>query len=123
MRTERTAIVAGLDREREHHYAAAMQLEHIPWRGARPPDADGARRHLEREGFTVVRWNDAPGRVYTPHAHDHDESLWMVAGGMTFVIDGTRYHLAAGDRLQLPRGTVHSAEADASGAQYLIGER
>ena len=100
-----------------------MTLEQIPWRGARPPDADTVRRHLESEGFTVVRWSDAPGRVYTPHSHDHDESLWMVAGGMTFVIDGQRYHLGPGDRLQLPRGTVHSAEADASGAHYLIGER
>lgn len=100
-----------------------MKLEHIPWRGERPPDADTVRRHLESEGFTVVRWSDAPGRVYTPHSHDHDESLWMIAGGMTFVIDGRSYHLGAGDRLQLPRGTVHTAEADAGGAQYLIGER
>jgi len=100
-----------------------MRLEHIRWSAAKPPKLEEARRRLEAEGFEVVVWSDAPGRTYTPHRHERDESLWMIAGSMTFTIDGEDYRLDAGDRLSLPRGVVHSATAHDAGARYLIGER
>ena len=102
-----------------------MRLEHIAWTDGKPPKQDDARRRLEDDGFEVVCWNDPPGRTYSPHAHENDECLWMIAGAMTFTItlDGTTYRLEAGDRLMLPRGVVHAAEAHAAGARYLIGER
>ena len=100
-----------------------MRLQHIPWNGAKPPTLEDARRILENEGFEVVCWSDPPGREYTPHHHERDESLWMLAGAMTFTIDGQAYRLNAGDRLTLPRGTVHDARAHENGARYLIGER
>lgn len=100
-----------------------MRLEHIRWSDAKPPTQDDARRCLEEEGFAVVCWSDPPNRAYTPHAHAHDESLWMIAGAMTFVIAGQSYRVEAGDRLTLPRGLVHEARAHDTGARYLIGER
>ncbi len=100
-----------------------MRLELISWAGSKPPKQDEARRALEAEGFEIVCWNDPPGRFYAPHAHERDESLWMVAGAMTFEIEGRSYRLEAGDRLMLPRGVVHAAQAHEDGARYLIGER
>jgi quercetin dioxygenase-like cupin family protein len=100
-----------------------MQLQHIRWAGTKPPKQDDAKRLLEAEGFEVVCWSDAPGRNYAPHSHERDESLWMIAGAMTFVIDGRAYRVEAGDRLTLPRGVVHDAQAHEAGARYLIGER
>jgi quercetin dioxygenase-like cupin family protein len=84
---------------------AVMRVEHIRWTGAKPPKLEEARRHLQDEGFEVVYWNDPPGREYTPHTHERDECLWLIAGAITFTIDGDAYRLAAGDRLMLPRGT------------------
>jgi quercetin dioxygenase-like cupin family protein len=86
-----------------------MQLEHIPWSGKKPPKQEEAKRVLEAEGFDVVCWNDPAGRVYAAHHHERDESLWMIAGAMTFTIAGRDYRLQAGDRLILPRGVVHGA--------------
>jgi quercetin dioxygenase-like cupin family protein len=100
-----------------------MQLEHIRSTVPKPPKQDDARRTLEAEGFEVVCWSDPPGRTYAPHAHERDESLWMIAGAMTFEIDGRSYRLEAGDRLMLPRGVMHAAQAHDDGARYLIGER
>ncbi len=100
-----------------------MRLEHIRWTAPKAPKQDDARRTLEAEGFEVVCWSDPPGRAYAPHAHERDESLWMIAGAMTFEIDGRAYRLEAGDRLTLPRGVVHAALAHDDGARYLIGER
>ena len=100
-----------------------MKLETIAWRGAATVDAASLRRQLEAEGFEVWSWTDAPGAAYQPHTHDHDESLWVVAGEITFGAAGREFRLGAGDRLMLPQGTVHTARAGADGATYLIGER
>jgi quercetin dioxygenase-like cupin family protein len=99
-----------------------MQLEAIQWPGGAVTE-DDLRRRLEAEGFRVWSWTDSAGADYQPHTHDHDESLWIVAGEITFGAEGRTLRLGPGDRLMLPAGTVHTAHAGAAGATYLIGER
>jgi quercetin dioxygenase-like cupin family protein len=100
-----------------------MRLEVIQWKGSAAPQEKSLRDQLERNGFDVFRWSDAAGADYPPHSHDHDESLWVVGGEISFGIAGKSYPLRAGDRLMLPRGTVHTAKAGPAGATYLIGQR
>ena len=54
-----------------------MKLEVIPWGGTGPPAAPDLRERLEREGFAPFTWSDR-------HAHDHDESIWVVSGEIAF---------------------------------------
>jgi quercetin dioxygenase-like cupin family protein len=98
-----------------------MMLEVVRWRGG---EIDGAalRGALERDGCTVFQWSDPAAAEYPPHAHDHDESIWIVRGEMTFTAQGRALRLGAGDRLMLPKGTVHGARAGAEGATYLVGQ-
>jgi quercetin dioxygenase-like cupin family protein len=100
-----------------------MRLERIPWLGGERVDAEELRRRLEAEGFSVWSWTDGPGATYAPHTHDEDESLWVVAGEITFGADNRELRLGPGDRLMLPAGTVHTARAGDAGAMYLVGER
>ena len=102
-----------------------MILERIAWDGdgAGAPTERDLLGRLEAEGFEAFAWEDAPGADYQPHAHDHDESLWVIAGEITFGAGGEDYRLGPGDRLMLPRGTVHTARAGRGGARYLIGQR
>lgn len=100
-----------------------MRLEVLAWNGASPPTEPALRQQLMDEGFEVFYWRDAAGTDYQPHSHDHDESLWVIDGEMTFGVGGREMHLRAGDRLMLPKGTVHTARAGADGVTYLIGER
>ena len=100
-----------------------MRLERIAWSGTGTPDEVALRATLEREGFDVFAWTDPPGATYTEHAHDHDESLWCVAGEITFGAGDAELVLAPGDRLMLPSGTRHTAHVGAAGATYLIGQR
>jgi quercetin dioxygenase-like cupin family protein len=100
-----------------------MRLERIPWRGRTAPAEPELRRRLEQEGFGVTCWTDRPHAHYSPHSHDHDESLWVVEGEISFGANGGTLKLGPGDRLMLPRGTVHTADAGPAGATYLIGER
>jgi len=99
-----------------------MKLGVIPWNGGGGVREDELRRALEEEGFDVFRWRDEAGADYQPHSHDHDESLWVLDGEIVFGTSGRELRLKAGDRLLLPRGTVHTARAGAAGATYLIGE-
>jgi quercetin dioxygenase-like cupin family protein len=100
-----------------------VRLAHVPWEEPAPATEDDLRARLTAEGFSAFRWTDAPGAHYEPHSHEADESLWVLAGEMTFEVDGRKYRLGPGDRLQLPSGTLHAATAGPEGATYLIGER
>jgi len=100
-----------------------VKLEVIPWQMAASPVERTLREQLEADGYDVWAWRDAPGADYQPHSHDHDESIWLVDGAITFGVGGRDYRLGPGDRLMLPRGTVHTARAGSAGAAYLIGER
>src|SRR5262245_59553009 len=98
-----------------------MRLERIPWTDPEPPAEATLHARLRRDGFDAVAWTDPPGATYSPHSHDHDESLWVVAGEITFGTADGAFRLGAGDRLMLPAGTLHTAEAGPTGATYLIG--
>jgi quercetin dioxygenase-like cupin family protein len=100
---------------------AALTLAVVPWAGG-AVDGAALRAALEGAGCSVFQWSDPPGADYRPHEHDHDESIWMVCGEMTFTASGRELRLAAGDRLMLPKGTVHTARAGADGATYLVGQ-
>lgn len=98
-----------------------MTLAVIAWSGG-AVDAATLRETLEREGCTVFQWSDPAGSEYQPHLHDHDESIWIVRGEMTFTAQGRALRVGAGERLMLPKGTVHGARAGVDGATYLVGE-
>lgn len=100
-----------------------MRLELIPWNEKSKPDEEELCRCLEAEGFQVFRWTDTAGTDYPPHSHEHDESLWVIDGEIVFGAGGRELRLKRGDRLMLPKGTIHTARAGASGAKYLIGEK
>ncbi|MGH7821842.1 MAG: cupin domain-containing protein, partial [Candidatus Binatia bacterium] len=103
--------------------ATSMRLEVIPWSGKKPPNEREVRERLEAEGYETFQWHDPPEVTYEPHAHDRDEVLWVVIGRITFGIGGEDWTLGPGDRLMLPKGTVHTARTGAEGAMYWIGER
>jgi quercetin dioxygenase-like cupin family protein len=100
-----------------------MKLERIEWKGDASPEEEALRKQLEEEGYSIFCWQDRPGADYQPHSHEHDESLWMIEGQMTFGAAGRQWPLAPGDRLMLPKGTVHTAVAGPRGAKYLIGQK
>ena len=101
-----------------------MKLRVVRWERGTPPTAEVLRERLRAARCSAVEWSDPPGRSYEAHAHDHDEVIALVRGGITFEIAEVDYPLSPGDILYLPAGTVHAAQAHSGeGATYLIGSR
>jgi quercetin dioxygenase-like cupin family protein len=71
--------------------------------------ADDLARRLRAEGFTPSPWSNGPGAVYGEHAHAYRKVLYCAAGSIVFRTPDGDVPLAAGDRLELPAGTPHSA--------------
>ena len=82
-----------------------------------------ARLSAEAEG--CYSWSNGPGDRYAPHSHGYEKVLYCVDGSITFVLEteARRLELAAGDRMVLPAGTVHSATVGPGGCTCIEGRR
>lgn len=79
----------------------------------------GAR--LAAEGLAAGSWSNAPGDTYAAHRHGYDKVLVAAAGSITFHLAelGRDVTLAAGERLELPAGTLHGATVGSAGVRCL----
>jgi quercetin dioxygenase-like cupin family protein len=79
---------------------------------------------LREEGFghTYV-WEDAPNTNYPDHTHAEETAHIVLSGEMTLTMSGKAQTYRAGERCDVPAGTVHSARTGPQGCRYLIGER
>jgi quercetin dioxygenase-like cupin family protein len=80
-----------------------------------PHDKQPARSQLDailrQENLSPSWWSNGPGDIYGAHSHSYNKVLYCAQGSITFRVDpeGTDFELHPGDRLDIPRGTSHSA--------------
>ena len=88
-----------------------MNIEIEPW-DSRAGDLNekNLRRRLENEGYSVARYDYPPGSVFPDHTHGIDKKDAVISGCLLIKAEGREFMLRAGDALQVPAGTVHSAE-------------
>jgi quercetin dioxygenase-like cupin family protein len=70
---------------------------------------------LRSLGGSPREWSNGPGDRYAEHSHDYYKVLFCLEGSIAFHSTGTTWVLEAGDRLDLPAGTPHSAVVGANG--------
>jgi quercetin dioxygenase-like cupin family protein len=80
---------------------------------------------LRSEANHCYSWSNGPGDSYAPHSHSYEKVLYCVAGSITFVLEseGRRLELQPGDRMVLPRETIHSAVVGPAGCTCIEGQR
>lgn len=63
------------------------------------------------------RWSNGPGNHYPEHRHDYDKVLVVESGSITLHLSEPEesFELRAGDRLDLPAGTLHGADVRPGG--------
>ena len=65
---------------------------------------------LKKQGLECELYSDKPGTKYGRHKHDFDDFIVIVQGQMKLATDRGQWVLKPGDRLDLPKNTVHWAE-------------
>jgi cupin superfamily acireductone dioxygenase involved in methionine salvage len=82
-----------------------------PWTDNEMPDEHALRQILAAQDLHPYRWSNGPRDVYSAHTHPYDKVIYVVSGSITFGLpeSGKQLELEQGDRLDLPKGTVHSA--------------
>ena len=76
---------------------------------------------LKREGLHPTRWANDPHAIYGMHDHPYGKVLVVASGQITFTFTAARRAIAmnAGDRLEIPAGTSHSAVVGPDGVVCL----
>lgn len=73
---------------------------------------------LSGKNIPAERWEAEAGETFDPHSHSYHKRLWCAEGSIVFTVteDTERsIRLQAGDRLDLPANTTHSAVAGLQG--------
>lgn len=92
-----------------------------PWSDSTSPTESELRALCAEEGLSPYPWSNGPYDVYSPHTHSYAKVIYVVLGSITFGLPelGLKLTLKAGDRLDLPAGTVHDAVVGAQGVLCL----
>jgi mannose-6-phosphate isomerase-like protein (cupin superfamily) len=92
-----------------------------PWPDSTPPTEFTLRQLCADEGLSPYPWSNGPHDVYSAHTHSYDKVIYVVRGSITFGLPelDEKLTLNAGDRLDLPAGTVHDAVVGSEGVLCL----
>ncbi len=92
-----------------------------PWDGSEKPSEAAIRQRLNAEKLSCYQWGNDPLDTYAAHVHSYDKVIYVVFGSITFGLPqtGQKLTLKAGDRLDLPAGTIHDAVVGAEGVECL----
>jgi uncharacterized protein YjlB len=96
-----------------------------PWADPVSPTQSTLWQKMVDEGLSPYSWSNGPHDVYSAHTHSYDKVIYVVRGSITFGLPelGQRHTLNAGDRLDLPAGTVHDAVVGERGVVCLEGHK
>jgi quercetin dioxygenase-like cupin family protein len=80
---------------------------------------------LRSEAREVYQWSNGPSDQYGVHSHAYTKVLYCLEGSIDFIVEPERrrIHLAAGDRMELPAGTPHSAVVGTRGVVCAEGKK
>ena len=97
------------------------QVRVTPWASTESPSEETLLRLLAEEGLTPYPWANGPHDIYSAHTHTYNKVIYVVRGSITFGLpqENRKVTLHAGDRLDLPAGTVHDAGVGPQGVVCL----
>ena len=77
---------------------------------------------MKQTGHWPTTHVSEPASELPLHQHDLDVTGYVMSGG-TYVLDenGQRYDLEPGDKLEIPRGSVHAEGAVTETTTYIVG--
>ncbi len=88
-----------------------MEIKITRWEQPTPPTEGEIWQIYRQEGLSAYAWSNGPGDVYPAHTHAYDKVLYVVRGSITWELPEQKQEITTypGDRIDLPRGTLHAA--------------
>ena len=98
-----------------------MEVRYTAWGAPHPPTETDLRSLMQEAGLSPYAWSNGPHDVYAAHSHAYNKVIYCVTGSITLGLPGENRKLVlrAGDRLDLPAGTVHDAIVGGEGVLCL----
>ena len=98
-----------------------LELKVTRWSGQIPATESILRQRYLQEGLSPYMWSNSPGDVYKIHSHAYHKVLYVVSGSITWILPQTNQEIETqvGDRLDLPRHTLHGARVGPLGVTCL----
>ena len=92
-----------------------------PWPDSELPIRSVLWQLMVDEGLDPYAWSNGPFDIYSAHTHSYNKVIYVVQGSITFGLPqlAQQITLKAGDRLDLPAGTVHDAHVGPEGVECL----
>lgn len=102
-----------------------MELKITRWQNDTAPTENELRRVYTAEQLSPYAWSNGPGDTYAAHVHDYHKVLMVVRGSITWILpdEDRRIETFPGDRIDLPRGTLHGAQVGPQGVTCLEAHR
>ena len=93
------------------------------WEAASPPTEELLLRIMEGQGLNPYTWSNGPHDTYSAHKHNYNKVIYVIRGSITFSLPLLKKQvtLNAGNRLEIPAGTVHDARVGPEGVVCLEG--
>lgn len=66
---------------------------------------------VHSESMTMAYWRIEQGSKLPEHSHPHEQVVNMLEGAFELILDGSSFHLKAGDVLVIPSNVPHSGFA------------
>lgn len=86
-----------------------MSFTLTKWTSKDKPSLAKLKKMLAGEGISAYEFVMPVGDYYPEHSHEYDEVRVVVTGAVEFTAEGKKSVLKPGDRLDLVKGTVHTA--------------
>lgn len=94
-----------------------MELAITHWQNPEPPAERALQEKIRAEHLRGYTWSNGPFDEYSAHTHSFDKILYVLSGSITWILPQTQQEIETrpGDRIDLPRNTVHAAKVGAQG--------
>ena len=85
----------------------------------------GLEKELADQGYRLHSWSNGPGFWYPVHDHPYHKIIVVLKGSITFYLPAEKreVNLKAGEQLEIPPRTEHSATVGPNGVRCLEGQR
>jgi len=82
-------------------------------------DTGVRRKAVNTERMTATRYSFPPGGKFEEHVHPQEQIGFLIAGELSFDVEGEHFSMQAGDMILIASGERHSAIAGPDGAEAL----